>query len=156
MAPRLSSLLAGCALLTMSGFYFSIQGDQWCFHNPDSINGPFVTARHWSLGGHGLAYITSSDLQEPGWQCSTLAVGTEALIFKGPATCRSLIPISVHNYWNTVTIQASSITESGSNCSSCLYSDVPVGGPWPQIPCSELPPHRPSQDPTISDQLHIS
>ena len=143
MALGLSSRLAAAFLLTVAGVYLvNVPGDEWCFYNPDSINGPFVTARHWSLAGVGIMYTTTSELQEPGWQCTTVAraVHAEKTTFKGPARCRSLIPISVHHYWNVVTIQPGSAMELDTNCSSCAYSDVPVGGPWPQIACSQLPP----------------
>ena len=132
------ALLAAGALLTITG-NFRLDGEQWCFSNPESINGPFITAKHWSLGSYGIAYITASVLREPGFQCTTIARAhlSENITFTGPATCRTLIPIPVHHYWNTVTIKQT----DGTNCSSCMYSDVPVGGPWPQIPCAKLPPH---------------
>eukprot|EP00439_Symbiodinium_sp_Y106_P086519 s162_g33.t2 len=121
--PALSyilALLAAGALLTITG-NFRLDGEQWCFSNPESINGPFITAKHWSLGSYGIAYITASVLREPGFQCTTIARAhlAENITFTGPATCRTLIPISVHHYWNTVTIKQT----EGTNCSSCMYSD---------------------------------
>ena len=147
LSSLMALLAAGALLATCSSSLF--KADQWCFYNPDSINGPFITAWHWSLGGQGIAYITTSEIREPGWQCSTIALAVQdSFTFQGPATCRSLIPITVHHYWNNVTIradQAQAQADLGTNCSSspssCVYSDVPIGGPWPQTSCAKLPPH---------------
>eukprot|EP00434_Breviolum_minutum_P017129 symbB.v1.2.015116.t1/scaffold1119.1/size136827/5 len=116
----------------------------WCFANPDSINGPFIQLQRLHLIGLDLVHVASTTLREPGWQCSTMALGRPGGQLQGPALCRSLLPITRQLYWNNVTIHGTPGAKlSGDNCSSCTYLDLPIGGPWPRISCDALNPHPP-------------
>ncbi|CAJ1458233.1 unnamed protein product [Effrenium voratum] len=65
------------------------QPEKWCFANRESINGPFVTSWHAELWGLKVAYVVSTTIREPGWQCRTLAFGRGPLArLQGPAVCR--------------------------------------------------------------------
>ena len=39
-------------------------------------------------------HVASTTLREPGWQCSTMALGRPGGQLQGPALCRSLLPIT--------------------------------------------------------------
>ena len=39
-------------------------------------------------------HVASTTLREPGWQCSTMALGRQGGQLEGPALCRSLLPIT--------------------------------------------------------------